>query len=482
MSNILKGTSILTLGDIVSRGVEVFRIVFITHMFSVGEFGIYSLAAATAIIFANFVLPSYSTVVLKFFPYYEKKGRQKMAEFFTASNLWFLINGLLVIFVIIAGANFIGLYYQKPEVVALIKLAAPLAALSSFAMVLNTFLMAKEKFKWVFIQQFSGVSVNLVSVVLFTYAGWGLNGLVLSYVLSEATRTLIPLIPLARYITWPTFKLDKEIWKFWNPLLTTSFFKTATNNLPTIIIGRLLDNYFIGLYNIVDRTVKLLLAFFDPYLSTVMAMAVRAFTKSEKDFWGIINQHNRFTAFILVCIAGGAAIILGPIVFYVLYGNEFMAAIPYYYVYTVFGVFGTMGITFPRAIYSVYNKNSYYLYFNVLATLFLVAIMIPLIYWHGLWGLIISMVISRIFNLAVQTYYAHKAGPALNIGVVWKPLFLYVVLFAVGFGASLYLNIPVVFNAIFLTGVFVLVSHISGFLKLPVLVKGLFQEFKQINI
>jgi O-antigen/teichoic acid export membrane protein len=478
MSVIFKGTGILSVGDLVSRIFEVLRIVFITHLFTVQEFGLFSLAIGTVLILTGFTLPSYPSVILQYFPYYQKKGKKHASQFFSSSVLLLVINSLILIGLMMGIAEWVGsVYYEKPEVVEFIRLGAALLGISALANNLHQFLLSHEKFFTIFWGRILSSFTNLGLVVGLTYSGWEISGLIVAYIAAESVRALIGLVALREFWVWTVPRLERKVWIFWRPLIATSFFKVFTTNLPLIIIGRFLDTFFIGLYNIAEKTIKLIHSFIDPYIDTLKAVTIRTAHKSHKAFLEMLNQHNRFTLFASTLITS-LAILFAPLVFMILYGNEYNQAIPYFQVFALAGMFGLVNLSFPRVVYSVTNKNHYYFWSTVAFTLVQAITMIWFTSAYGLWGLMIAHLISKSFSLGVNTYLCRRAEPGFEMKIVWVPLFAYVLLFEVGMLGVLREEWSIMWGTLMLTVLFMWGLHQSRYLNFPELMKELWKTGK----
>ncbi|EKD93455.1 MAG: hypothetical protein ACD_28C00146G0003 [uncultured bacterium] len=480
MSTIFKGTGILSLGDLISRVFEVLRIIVITHFFSVEDFGLFSIATGTALMLSGFTLPSYGSVILQYFPHYQKKGAAHVGQFLSSSVLFSLVNGLLFTVLMAWGAHWIATgYFQKPELGALLFGASLLVLISPLVNNLSQFLLSDQSFMSVFQLRIAGAVTNLILVILFTELQWGLQGLIAAYVLAEGLKTALALWFLRPYLKWGRPRLEREVWKFWRPLIATSLFKGLTSNLPLLIIGRFLDAFSIGLYNTAERTLKLIFSFTDPYLDTLKVVSVRTYQESKSAFIQMLNQHNHYTAFVM-SVLGGLSVAVAPLLFWMLYSPEYSAAIPYFWGLSLYIVLGTINASFPRVVFSVKNTNHYYFWGNVSFTLFLLGAMIIFIMDYGLWGLVLALFLSRIFMLAVNVGLCKRAENGFSISAVVFPSLLYLVLVGLaGIGWFLFeWSIPLM--AMIGVGVYVTLSQWIGWVDVRILIPFVWNNLRTL--
>ena len=362
----------------------------------------------------------------------------------------------------------------------LLYFAASMIVLSPFVSNLLQFFFSLNRFKSIFAMNALGGLMNLLFVLLFVYLGLGIPGLILAYVISEASKVLLALVLLRKYMIFTVPRLSKEIWSFWKPLIATAIFKAFTNHLPTVLIGRLLDTFAIGIYNIVDRTLRLTFSMLDPYLMTIKAVAIRTSTHSREKFLQILNQHNTYTVLACIFVIGLMPIVFGPLGFSLLYGDEYMSALPYFFVYTIFGVIGTVNGSFPRVIYSVANKNNYYLLVTVLTSVVQLSLMLWLMLWLGLWGLILSLVVGRLIGLSLNIYFSKRADEGFSVPALLGPLSLYAVLVVLGVLSSFFVEISFSWIVLLLTFVYIWAASLLGFIEYRTFVPGIYKELRKL--
>ena len=473
---IFKGTGILTSADVLSRVFEILRIVFITHFFSVAEFGLFSLAVATALLFSALVMPSFSNVILQYFSFYRKKNAVQAKRFFSSTLIFVLIMGVILGLVVLALTRYITIdYYQKPELFGLLKIAALLIVLQPLADFLMHFLFSLEKFKTVFWGKIVFSLFNLGLVIWFFFSGFKIEGLLYAFLLAYLIQGIFFLFSLRKYLCWGLPRLEKRVLKFWYPLIGAALFKNLTVNLPMIIIGRLLDTLSIGIYQIAEKTIKLILSFTDPYLNSIKVVCINTYHESREKFVELFNVHLKYSSFLIV-VVGAMSVIAAKLVFSILYGQEYQAAVPIFLGLIPFGVLGTINAFFPRLIYSVKEKSHYYFWSILVFTLVQIGLLIFLTLNYELWGLVGALFVGRLFGVSLNILLCKKAEPRFALGNIIIPILLFMVIYLVGFFLVYNFNLDLHILGVISLFVYMVILCGMGFINF----KNIYKEFRNI--
>lgn len=447
----------MTAADFVSRIFEFIRVIFIAKFFTVAEFGLYSLSVDTAIFFGGLIMPNISGVVLHFFGSYHKKDSQKARQLFSSIVLLTLIKGLIISVVIIFLTKIIAFsYYKKPELESLLIVSIVLITLQPLSDVLNQFLLSLEKFSNILISKIAFSLINLAALVFFYFQNKGTVGIIYALIISYFIQIVINLVPLRKYFSLVAPSLSREIWLFWRPMIAATIFKNITANLPSIIIGRLLDTFQVGIFKIADKSVRAGFSILEPYMNTVSTISINAFHESKAKFLALMNFHNKYTVCLLI-LMGGIGISGANFFFAVIYGDQYNTAIPIFVFLIISGILGTVNIGFPRTIYFAYNQTVYYLWFTILYSSLQIVLIIFLTAYYQIWGLIAALNLGRLFGLGINIIFTKKIEPQFSVKNLTEPLSWFAAIYVLLYLADKNLDLGYFISGITGTLIFLLI-------------------------
>lgn len=409
---ILRGLSILTSRDLLVALMGALRVVLITQWFTLAEFGTYSLALGTAMIAAIFVMPQFNNVVQRFYPEYQKNDPSQAGRLIFSTMIYTVLNAALVAFALFALSEWIvGAYYQKPEALFFVQVGLSLILFQPLGNVLTAFLMSMERFKTLFVADILQALIGLSGVVAIGAMGEAGNVtfLIMSFVLAVGVRTLWCLGALVPKVKVGRPYLGAAIRRFWMPFMGSSFFKALTGDLPTIILGRLLTTAELGIFQIADKTVRMIFGLIDPYVATVSVICLNAYQEARNKFAALLNRHFKWIGMAFLFMTGAAVIGARP-VFDLVYGAEYIEAVPIFVILCFYPFWGGM-MFYQRIIYSVTNKTDQYFYFVLISAVF----QLPLLWFaaegYGLVGAAVAMVLMRVFGFGLAMALTRRVMP-----------------------------------------------------------------------
>ena len=425
---ILKATSILTVADFIGKIFDFIRIILITSFFSPAIFGIYSLAIDTNVFFSCFILPGLSSIIIKYFPEYVQKNRKKAAKFFSTVFFILILKSIILAFLIYIASNYIALYYLKPELDGLIKYSSILIILIPLNVSLQQFVNSSELFLINGLSRIICSISGLFFLILFYLLGYNEYSLIISYLLSNLLQIIVLLYPMRKYFTFSSFQIDKEILKYWYPLVLANLMKNISGNLHTFIIGRFVDKEGIGLFKIAEKSVNIGFSFVDPYINSIQVIAFNTFNKSKERFIQIINVHNKFSSF-LITFTAIIGLLGAKFFFQLLYGDDYLLALPYFIYFLLAGVMGASNLSFLRPILFAHKKTNHYFKFITIYSIIQLFFLVILTIKFQIWGIIYALIIGRMIGTIMGIIICRRLEKKLKIVPIVFPAALWSFLF-----------------------------------------------------
>src|SRR3989339_664742 len=380
---ILKATSILTVADFIGKIFDFIRIILITSFFSPAIFGIYSLAIDTNVFFSCFILPGLSSIIIKYFPEYVQKNRKKAAKFFSTVFFILILKSIILAFLIYIASNYIALYYLKPELDGLIKYSSILIILIPLNVSLQQFVNSSELFLINGLSRIICSISGLFFLILFYLLGYNEYSLIISYLLG---------------------------------------------NLHTFIIGRFVDKEGIGLFKIAEKSVNIGFSFVDPYINSIQVIAFNTFNKSKERFIQIINVHNKFSSF-LITFTAIIGLLGAKFFFQLLYGDDYLLALPYFIYFLLAGVMGASNLSFLRPILFAHKKTNHYFKFITIYSIIQLFFLVILTIKFQIWGIIYALIIGRMIGTIMGIIICRRLEKKLKIMPIVFPAALWSFLF-----------------------------------------------------
>jgi O-antigen/teichoic acid export membrane protein len=147
-----------------------------------------------------------------------------------------------------------------------------------------------------------------------------------------------------------------------------------------------------------------------------------------------------------------------------LYGNNYLHAIPVFRLFLIYGVFATLPL-FQRPVYYVHNKSSYYLYYTVIVGLINIILLYVFVQLYGLLGVAYALILSCVVALSLAVYLSNKLGSQIRFRNILIPMFVAIPLTVIIY-FSIY-RINAWFAATLFSVCYIFVLKTIGYLTLP---------------
>ena len=164
-----------------------------------------------------------------------------------AVNLAF---GVAVYFVLFASAPYIGSFLRSPEAGALLPHAALVFLITPFGTVPSALIARRMQFRYMAAGDWTDTTVGAVASVILAMNGYSYWSLVYGQLAGTALRVMLKMYLSGwRPSVWVSSAALRELLSFGLGLQTKRLFEFATNNLDTLVVGRVLGMTALGVYD-----------------------------------------------------------------------------------------------------------------------------------------------------------------------------------------------------------------------------------------
>lgn len=222
----------------------------IGNVFATEGLGVYSLTISLYTTITVIASLGIGTALVKFVAEF-KKNRQRLGQLVSASVVTALVLGVLTSIAIITITNPLAMIFGILELTSGLPLIAVAIPFFLFNKVLFAFLNGLREMRLYALAE----SGRYCSLVVFTgimvWRGFGINGAIVSIVLSELLVSIVLFIMCFRLFTFALFdywKTAKILLGFGLQILATNVIAALYSRMPLLLVGWLLSKSDVGIY------------------------------------------------------------------------------------------------------------------------------------------------------------------------------------------------------------------------------------------
>ena len=394
----------------------------IANVYGVEQYGFINTGLSLMMIFAMISIVGLNTGISRQISYYRAKSDLKKVykQIFSAYKITILISTILGIILFITSKFIANTVFKTPELTIVLKIFAFGIPLYN-VLEINTsiFKGLKQIFKFTLFHDLLRFLFLFIFIMLASFIEKSFVIVILAYPLSFALIDIISFIILNRktgLIVWDRLGLslsDKELLMLSVPLMLGGIFWLLLPRTDTIIIGVLLDQASVGLYNAAVPIGQLILLIRQALSPIVLPLFTELFAKDDKDSLSLMYYISvKWTAMLSIPLFV-SMMILPQFYISMIFSREFLASIPIlriiivgYFLHTLVGPTSNLLVILGDTKKTMIN--------SIIAFICSVGFNLILIPKYKLIGAGISSVISfNIFNILcfLQVYQKIRIQP-----------------------------------------------------------------------
>ncbi len=445
-TSIVKGAGILLIGLILSKILTYGYRVIIARYIGVEGYGIINIALSiTSLAMIISLLGSHQGVE-RFVSYYmSKKNLSKVKGIILSGLKISILTSVFMLAIIFLFSEVISNnFFHNEKLIPILKIFSfgiPLFVISQI--LLATIRSLKKINYFVYIQNIGEGLIRLILTIILIYAGYGLFGVSIAYILTFLFSAIVAFIIIQKKIT-PLFNrkiksknMDKRILKFSLPLLISGILITLFAWTDNIMLGYFRPENVVGIYNTSLPTARLIntiptafAALFIPILSSLYAK------KKINDIKLIYNNTTKWIFIITLPIIIPFIIFRREII-EILFGVEYIGGATSFGILTI-GYFLGIFVTANIGVFNSLEKTRINLKCSFIVIILNIILNYILIQKYNLNGAAIATSISIItFSIltSIYTYKLLKIQP-YRIQLI-KPILIILLLIPLYFALSL---------------------------------------------
>lgn len=357
-------------------------------------------------------------------------------------------------------------FYKIPLLNQILRIEGIVLLINSFCIVQTTILRKNLDFKRLAIANIIGNVIGTIVGIFVALAGHGLWSLVIRLLVVSFTTTIL----LWSVSSWrPKIEFSilsfKELFSFGSFVLLSSIITTLSNNIQTLIIGKLFNTNTLGMYTQAKQLRDIPSTSISSIISQVLYPVFSNIQDNNKEIGQYLNKSISLISYITTVIIGLLILTAEPLII-IIYSEKWIDCVPLFQILCLGGIFlGVQDINYY--VIASKGKSKILFYANLSQVVLGIAIMLLGGIYYGIYGLLVAMVISTFIfycvYASIATHYLH-----LSIFTQIKNIFIHLAIGAIaviathiickGFHTSFVLEITL--NFFIYISTFILLSHI----------------------
>lgn len=323
-------------------------------------------------------------------------------EYCTVFWLKIILGALFTVILFIA-ADFIALFYRDDNVDDIARALSFTFLINSVGVVWSSQMVKKVDFRQIFWRNFVSLIVSGLAAVIAAARGLGPWALVVqSYSLIIVNNYLN--YRRSKWLPRFVFKKDllRAIFKFSLPLMADKSLNYWTRNVDNILVGRYLGTVELGFYS---KAYSLMLLPVRQISGTISKVLFPSFSLIQGDIERVARVYlkiSRTIAFISFPIMINLSLFAEAFIS-ILYGNNWLAIVPYFKVLSFLGMFQAIG-TLSGNVYMSQGKTALMLKIGVWTRAVMIIGIVTGLYYGGLMGMIYGYFATSMIAFLPELY------------------------------------------------------------------------------
>ena len=316
---------------------------------------------------------------------------------------WNLCASFIIYLILFASSPFIAEFYNMPQLSDILRVYSLTLIISSFSIVQNNLLQKQLKFKSLTIRNIIATSCGTLVAILMAFNGFGVWSLVASGIINAIVSVgllwkMSPWRPTWEF-SWKSFK---ELFSFGSLMALSSLIDEFYKEVQGLIIGKFYSASDLGYYTQAKKLENIPISSLSQIVSQV---TFPVFSKLQDDRITLKQSVKKCITSLTylnfpICVL--LIVIASPLI-KLLYGLQWLPAIPYFQLLCISGLFYTI-LTMNNTIIKSLGKSKIFLYVRLIQRS-LGVLLIAIGASYSIIGLLVAVVISQITNCIITTIF-----------------------------------------------------------------------------
>ena len=395
----IKGVSWMGALRVSTRAIAFVKIAILARLLTPEQFGIFGVAA---IVLAFLEILTETGVNIFFI---QEEG--KLKDYLNTAWVVSIVRGILISLVLLLGAPIIASFFKSPEAKSLILFIAIVPFIKGFINPAIVKYQKELKFNKEFLLRFCTFFVDALVAVLFAlvtkeavsliwgFIAGGILEVVLSFIIFKPTPRL-------------TFEYDKlkRVINRGKWITGAGVFKYFFEQGDDIVVGRLLNTNFLGLYQMAYKISTLPIT---EVAEVFVKVTFPVYVKISEDTKRLKRAFLKTTATVtLLVMPIGLILFFFPteVILFVL-GQNWLPAVPVLKILSIFGTISAISNS-SHSLFIAVKKQEYVTAITFVSIFAMALFIIPLVGAYGIVGAGIAATIGLVASLPFTIYYSWK--------------------------------------------------------------------------
>ena len=381
-----------------TQGVSFIVSIVLARMLTPEDYGIIALISIFITISNVFILSGLGTALIQ----------KKDADETDYSSVFYcsVFIAILAYSVLFMTAPIISHFYQEPILVAVIRVLGIGLLFSGVNTVQNAYVSKTMQFKRFFYSTLSGTLVSAVIGIVLAIKGAGVWALVFQQLVNSFVNTVV----LWYTVKWrPKLLFSKtrlkKLYGFGWKLLVSSLLEQLYNNIYGLVIGKVYNSYWLGVYNKGLNFPNLIVSNLIGPIQSVLLPALSIQQDDKKAMRQMLRKMIQVSAYVFFPLLMGMAA-TGDAIVGILLTDKWNACIPFLRISCITLSFIPIQMVNVQAIGAL-GKGATYLKIEVIKeTIGYILLVVSLPF--GIYAMVIGKAIQSLIAFFVQIYYNRK--------------------------------------------------------------------------
>lgn len=381
-----------------AQGVSFIVSIVLARLLSPEDYGVIALISIFITISNVFILSGLGTALIQ----------KKDADDLDFSSVFFcsIFISVIAYMLLFLCAPRIASFYDEPVLIPVIRVLGIGLLFTGINSVQNAYISKTMQFKKFFFATLGGTLVSAVVGIFLAIKGFGVWALVFQ----QLTNTTIDTIILWLTVKWrPKFKFSlarlKTLYAFGWKMLATSLMQTIYSNVYGLIIGKVYDSTWLGLYNKGNNFPNLIVSNIVSPIQSVLLPAMSSQQDDKVKIKNIIRQSVKMCSFVFFPVLIGMAAVSDALVG-ILLTDKWNSCIPFLQISCITLAFLPIQIANIQAIGAI-GRGDIYLKLEIIKEIIgyiLLVISIP----FGIYAMVIGKAIQSFLAFLINAYPNRK--------------------------------------------------------------------------
>lgn len=320
---------------------------------------------------------------------------------YTTVFYWNLVASVIIYFLLYVVSPFISEFYNMSQLCDILRVYSLTLIISSFSIVQNNLLQKQLKFKSLTIRNVISTSCGTIIAIIMAFNGFGVWSLVASAIINSITSVCLLWKMSSWRPTWDfSWKSFKELFSFGSLMAFSSLVDEFYKEMQGLIIGKFYSASSLGYYTQAKKLENIPVSSLSQIVSQV---TFPVFSKLQDDKALLKRAVKKCIVSLTylnfpMCVL--LIVIASPLI-KLLYGSQWLPAIPYFQLLCVSGLMYTI-MTMNNTIIKSLGKSNIFLYVRLIQR-FIGLIIIAIGASYSIIGLLIGVIISNIISYFITT-------------------------------------------------------------------------------